>query len=103
MEKLWTTQEVARFLGIEEVDVEQLVRDGKLTGYKLGGQFVRFQPAQVKALHSTLRLRRTGAKRAGVRHEPWFARMRDTLYFYDFYLVSATLLAVLLVYLLVSG
>ena len=103
MEKLWTTQEVAQFLGIEEVDVEQLVREGKLTGYKLGGQFLRFQPAQVKALRGQLRLRRTGGKHAGARPEPWIARARDTLYFYDFYLVSATLLAVLLVYLLVSG
>ena len=103
MEKLWTTQEVARFLGVEEVDVEQLMRDGKLTAYKLGGQFVRFQPAQVKALQGTLRLRRTGGKRPAAGGEPWVARVRDALYFYDFYLVSATLLAVLLVYLLVSS
>ncbi|MBI4343551.1 MAG: helix-turn-helix domain-containing protein [Candidatus Omnitrophica bacterium] len=104
MEKLWTTQEVAKFLGIEDVDVEHLVREGKLTGYKLGGQFLRFQPAQVKALQGTLRLRRTGARRAAaVAGEPWYARLRDTFYFYDFYVVSATLLAALLVYLLVSS
>jgi len=57
MEKLWTIAEVAKFLGINEVDVEQLVREGKLTGYKLGGQFLRFRPEQVHALKGTIRFR----------------------------------------------
>ena len=55
MEKLWTTSEVAAFLGIEETEVERLVQDGKLTGYKLGGQFLRFRPDQVESLDMSLR------------------------------------------------
>ena len=55
MEKLWTTGEVARYLGVNEVDVEHLVRQGRLTGYKLGGQFLRFRPDQVEALKRDLR------------------------------------------------
>ncbi len=64
MEKLWTTAEAAQYLGITEVDVEQLVREGKLTGYKLGGQFLRFRPNQVEELKGAIRFRQnTKAKK----------------------------------------
>lgn len=100
MEKLWTTAEVAKFLGISDVDVEQLVREGKLTGYKLGGQFLRFRPDQAEALKSSMRFRQASeAKTAPVR-DSWLQQTMDFLYFYDFYVVSASLLAVLIIYLI---
>lgn len=102
MEKLWTTAEVAKYLGIAELDVEELVRQGQLTGYKLGGQFLRFRPDQVEALKGKLRFRPHGGSSVIRRREPWLARFRDFIYFYDFYLVSAACLAVLVVYLFVS-
>ena len=102
MEKLWTTQEVAQYLGVEEADVEQLMRQGKLTAYRLGGQFLRFKPGQVKALKGMLRFRRRSAAQAQP-GESWIVRLRELLYFYDFYVVSASLLAALVVYLVVSG
>ncbi|OGX28799.1 MAG: hypothetical protein A3B78_00530 [Omnitrophica WOR_2 bacterium RIFCSPHIGHO2_02_FULL_67_20] len=101
MEKLWTTSEVAVFLGIAEVDVEELVRQGKLTGYKLGGQFLRFRPNQVEELKRTMRFRPTTA--SAVRREGWWGKAREFVYFYDFYLVSATFLALLVVYLIASS
>ena len=103
MEKLWTTSEVATFLGIDEEAVEQLVREGTLTGYQLGGQFLRFRPEQVEALKGTLTTRPTPRKGRGLRSGPWLNDLRDFLYFYDFYVVSATLLAVTVVYLLMAG
>ena len=103
MEKLWTTAEVARFLGINDIDVEQLVQEGKLTGYRLGGQFLRFRPDQVQSLKATMRFRRTAPARAVAGHDSWHQQVRDFFYFYDFYLVSATLLAVLVLYLIASG
>ena len=103
MEKLWTTAEAAQFLGIHEVDVEQLVREGKLTGYKLGGQFLRFRPDQVEALKGTIRFRPSAKKLHAQSRNPWFLQVKDFLYFYDFYIVSAALLAVLVVYLIASG
>lgn len=102
MEKLWTTAEVAQFLGVQEVDVEQLVREGKLTGYKLGGQFLRFRPDQVEALKGTIRFRPSTGRSAGGPGDSTVLRVRDFIYFYDFYVVSAALLAVLLVYLIAS-
>ena len=60
MEKLWTMGEVAQCLGINDIDVEELVRQGKLTCYRLGGQFLRFRPAQVEALKGKIRFRPNG-------------------------------------------
>ena len=103
MEKLWTTAEVARFLGINDIDVEQLVQQGKLTGYKLGGQFLRFRPDQVKALKTTMRFRRNTTAHTAPVKAPWPQHVRDFFYFYDFYLVSAGLLAALMIYLVATG
>ena len=95
MEKLWTTEETARYLEVAEADVEQLVRQGRLTSYKLGGRFVRFRPAQVQSLKGMVH---PGPSRR--RGQGWWQQVRDFMYFYDFYLVSATSLAVLVVYLI---
>ena len=100
MEKLWTTAEVAQFLGISDVDVEQLVREGKLTGYKLGGQFLRFRPDQVEALKASMRFRRKAETVAAPAGDSWLHQAVDFLYFYDFYVISAGLLAVLVIYLI---
>jgi len=103
MEKLWTTSEVAAFLGIEETEVERLVQDGKLTGYKLGGQFLRFRPDQVESLKGSLKPSASTRNRDTRRRGPSFTTLREFLYLYDFYVVSATLLAITVVYLLVAG
>jgi excisionase family DNA binding protein len=101
MEKLWTTSEVAKFLKITEADVERLVQQGLLTGYKLGGQFLRFRPDQVQGLQGAVR---ASAEPVAAPALPAQSRgFGDFVYFYDFYLVSAALLAVLVVYLLVSA
>ncbi len=103
MEKLWTTSEVAKSLGIQEVDVEQLVRQGKLTGYKLGGQFLRFRPDQVEALRGTIQFRPHAGKPLVRRDGLWVNDLHDFVYFYDFYIVAASLLAVMAVYLVIAG
>ena len=103
MEKLWTTAEVARFLGVNETDVEALVQQGTLTGYRLGGQFLRFRPDQVQGLKRAVPAQAAAAAAVVAPREAWRASIRDFLYFYDFYLVSALCLAVVVVYLIASG
>lgn len=103
MEKLWTTAEVAAFLGIAEADVEELVKRGTLTGYQLGGRFLRFRPDQVEALKATFDPAALQPFQAARRPRRWLNDLRDFFYFYDFYLVSATLLAVMVIYLLAAG
>ena len=89
MEKLWTTAEVANILGITELDVEGLVQQGKLTGYKLGGQFLRFRPDQVEELKRTLRFR-PGAARSAARKDHWLNQLRDFWYFFDYFVFYAS-------------
>lgn len=104
MEKLWTTAEAAQYLGLTESEVEALVQDGKLTGYKLGGKFLRFRPEQVQALKPTLEIPRTAAVHVATADAvTWQGRLRDVLYFYDLYLISFALLAGLVIYLVASG
>jgi len=109
MEKLWTTTEAAQYLGLTESELGQLVQEGRLTGYKLGGKFLRFRPDQVKALKPTLPAAtpapaRPGTSAGGPGERPsWQARLHDFVYFYDLYLVSGAMLAGLVLYLVASG
>ena len=103
MEKLWTIAEVAQYLGVNEVDVEGLVREGVLTGYKLGGQYLRFRPDQVQAVKGKVRFRRNTVAATFRRQDRFSWKVREFIYFYDFYVISATLLAVLVVYLIAAG
>ena len=99
MEKLWTTTEVARFLAVSEDDISRLVTEGRLTGYKLGGQFVRFKPEQVHALKG--RVPATARTPAALSSSvTWFERIRNFIYFYDFYLLSFLLLTAVALYLI---
>ena len=103
MEKLWTTSEVARHLNINETDVEQLIRDGKLIGYKLGGKFLRFRPEQVEGLKGLVKPGAQGTVEPQVPVEALPRRVRDLLYFYDFYILSFVLLVGLILYFITSG
>lgn len=103
MEKLWTTAEVARYLAINEADVERLVQEGKLTCYKLGGKFVRFRPDQVKGVKPAVTPRAPEMLAAAPRIPVWQTRLREFLYFYDFYILSFALLAGVIIYLVWSG
>jgi excisionase family DNA binding protein len=102
MEKLWTTAEVAQFLGVSEIDVEELVRQGKLTGYKLGGKFLRFRPDQVTELKRQIRFRPKSARSKTAPRASWLSLTKEFVYFYDFYVVSAVLLLIVVVYLIAA-
>ena len=100
MEKLWTTTEVARFLAVSEEDVSRFVKEGRLTGYKLAGQFLRFKPEQVQALKGRgLSASRVQAVAAAAPTR-WMERVRNFVYFYDFYLLSFLLLTAVVLYLI---
>ena len=49
-EKLLTTAQVAAQLSLTEQQVEQLVLEGRLAAYRLGGKYLRFRPEQVERL-----------------------------------------------------
>ena len=74
-----------------------------MTGYKLGGQFLRLRPDQVQTLKRTAYVKAAAEAPAPLPRDAWRTAMGDFLYFYDFYLVSAFCLAVVVVYLIASG
>ena len=96
--------DAARYLGLSERDVEQLVREGQLKAQTLGGRFVRFDPEQVKQLKPSLTLVPAqpiiASKALPV---AWLDRVVDFLYFYDFYLISFLFLMGVAVYLMSAG
>lgn len=105
-EKLLTTSQVAAQLGITEPQVEQLVLEGRLAAYRLGGKYLRFRPEQVERLQGRIaapsapaRPLLADAPSTADAHAPsytWGERLRDFVYFNDFYLLSVALfLAVL--------
>ena len=102
MEKLWTTAEAAQCLSLDEAGIEAILRQGKLTGYRLGGKFLRFRPDQVQALKGQCRSLPAAKEPAAPRRHSWFHLAQDFLYFNDFYIASAACLAILVVYLIAS-
>ena len=101
MDKLWTTAEAAAYLKIQEADVERLVREGRLTSYKLAGQFLRFQPQQVKELRGRF-FEASSVAAADAPAISFRERARDWMYFNDLYVISGSLLAALVAYFLTA-
>ena len=84
--------------------MERVVREGLLTGYQLAGQYLRLRPDEVRALRDTIRAAPPHtATVARQRPESWVWQVKEFIYFYDFYLVSAGLLAALVIYLIATG
>ena len=90
-EGLLTEEEVKSYLKVDAPTIEQLIRRGKLTAYRVGGSFVRYRKDQVIAIRSGLKFRMPDQL-----EQSWFDKIRDFLNFYSFYFLL-TLLVVLLV------
>lgn len=90
VEKLLTISEVANRLRLPEAEVQQLVAAGRLKALRLGGELLRFHPDDVAKFHeSRLAIRDVPSSRR--------ERLRDLFYTYDFYLVAALLIGILLI------
>ncbi|NQT46361.1 MAG: helix-turn-helix domain-containing protein [Candidatus Omnitrophica bacterium] len=106
-EKLLTLKEVSDYLGISEGEIEELVNEGKFPAYKIGGMFLRFRREQVELARQRFLVpsskadeqkladwRSPGVDEAG----DFFEKLKDFLYFNDFYIVSTLVIAALLVF-----
>lgn len=95
--KLMTPEEAAQYLGVTTDEVNRLVKQGALSAYRLGGQFVRFRRDDVAALaqgrQAALRPRPVEAPS---HHPTWSERIREFLYLHDFYLLAAVLTLLLI-------
>jgi len=109
-EKLLTVKEASHILEISEQRVKELARKGELPAYKIGGRFLRFRREQIEAVKKEIARAPAGKAREGQKIPEEFPktgpeapyseepseRLRDFVYFNDFYIVSAAVTLVIL-------
>lgn len=92
-EGLITEEEVKSYLKIDSPEIEQLIRRGKLTAYRVGGSFVRYRKDEVIAIRSGRKFRLPDQFERN-----WFDKVRDFLNFYGIYILLTVLIVTLTVY-----
>jgi len=124
-EHLLNIKEVAAYLGVSEDEVKRLVDIGEMPAYKIGDSFLRFRKEQVDAVKSEVSdVEKMDPARVDVKldskghpthpftelekdikhREPavrqydytFAEKMRDFVYYNDFYIASAIIVVVLL-------
>lgn len=104
--KLLTLKEAADLLQLSEEEVRDFVAQGKIPAYKLGGKFLRFKKEQIEALRERIQILKWKSAlessavardedKGVVRYSAW-ERIRDFVYFNDFYFIAVILIAILL-------
>lgn len=130
-EHLLNIGEVAAYLGVSEEEVKRLVDIGEIPAYKIGDSFLRFRKEQIDAVkrevsdvekkdpgrvevkldakgkptHPYSDLERDARRKqpAAQQFDYTFAeRMRDFLYYNDFYFLSAIVILILMIVILRS-
>lgn len=118
VEKLLTAAEVARRLGISEEEVAHRVQQGRLRAIRLGEGILRFHPEDVAASEAagvaahpavaTTTLPPAPSEPKSLRHGvaestttahgpvPWWERLWDFLYAYDFYFLALLLIGAII-------
>lgn len=105
-ERLISLEEAAALLELDEGDIKVFVAEGKIPAYNIGGKFLRFRKGQVEALRSRLRMLKHQSvpiyhlvppPEPGTRQKySFFDRIRDFIYFNDFYILAFILIALLI-------
>ncbi|MDP2943120.1 MAG: helix-turn-helix domain-containing protein [Candidatus Omnitrophota bacterium] len=105
-EGLLNLKEAADLLGLAEEEVRYFVSCGKIPAYKIGGEFLRFKRDQIEALrgrikilkHQSVPIEKIVPAEEIERKVKYSVRdkIRDFLYFNDFYFLAAVLIALLI-------
>lgn len=93
MDGMLSLKEVMDYLELEESEVEELVRRGRLNAFKIGGVFLRFRKDQVVDVKSALR------KRVQTPVHAFFVKAANYWSFNRFYILS-TIFFGLVIYIL---
>jgi excisionase family DNA binding protein len=99
-DKLLTLKEAAACLHLKEDEIRKLVSAGKIPAYHVGGMYLRFKEENIFALRAKFggrQLHENFRKNDKTReiNSPILSGIRDFLYFNDFYIISAVLVAFL--------
>lgn len=92
-EKLLTVRDASVLLEVSEKDVLDLAEKGILPAYKVGGVYLRFKKEQVdeyRKAHHKVQHKSEGKESVGRQD-----KIRDFLYFNDFYIFAAILIILL--------
>ncbi len=91
-EKFISVRDAAQILGVSEKTIIDLVDDNKIPAYKIGGQYIRLNREQIEGLKDSKLI-----KAENVHHEYiWQERVKDFVYFNDFYFISLIIIAALI-------
>ncbi|MBL7130183.1 MAG: helix-turn-helix domain-containing protein [Candidatus Omnitrophica bacterium] len=98
-EKLLNTKEVSQYLGISEEDLRKLVDRGEIPAYRLGGTILRFRKDQIDGIkvQGIPKVIKLEEEVQGSPATSRLERLKDFFYFHDFYIISAIIVAILLV------
>lgn len=94
-EKFLTVRDVSAILGISEKEVVDLAESGALPAYKIGGVFLRFKKEQIEDFRK--HHRPLSSKPETGKDYPFKDKIRDFLYFNDFYILSFLIILLLLI------
>jgi len=99
-EKLLNVREVSQYLDISTEDLRRLVDSGKIPAYRLGGAILRFRKDQIEQIKAqgVPKLAKSHEEPAAEGRYTGMERLKDFLYFNDFYIICAIIIVVLLVF-----
>ena len=93
---LLTEEEVKSYLKLDSpAALDQLIRRGKLTAYRVGGSYVRYRKEEVVALKSGRKFRLPDQLERN-----WWDKVRDFWGFYSIYILLSLLVFLLVIYLI---
>ena len=87
-----SVRETAQLLGVTEKKVMDLIDEGKLPSYRIADKFLRLKKEEVLALHHSGNVR----KETTVHPYTQIDKIKDFLYFNDFYLFAFLIILALL-------
>lgn len=97
-EKLLNVKEVCQYLGISEEDLRKLVGTGEIPAYRLGGTILRFRKDQIDKVKSRgIPKVAKGEEALSTVRDSRTEKLKDLLYFNDFYIISAIIIVILLI------
>jgi excisionase family DNA binding protein len=116
-DKLLTLQELSDYLKINEEKVDQLVKEGVISAYKIGGEILRFRIEHIEAVRDEInsrvnegdRIKVSEARKKVKERMKGFGpraaatgadKIADFFYFNDFYIVSVAIIAILIAFIL---
>jgi len=91
-EKLLTTREASRALGISEKEIIDLAESDAIGHFKVAGEFLRFRKEDVLKARAAVKKKYNLPEKKHLR----MARVKEFFYFNDFYIASAVIVAILL-------